>query len=112
MTDERDGGPKSAGIKTMLDMISKYQAEHPEATSFEISGDSSNGAVQNNVGTFAYREMLEFTKETVDQIARTTGYEDPASFRRVFQRVMGMSPTDYRRRFGVARAALPASADV
>jgi transcriptional regulator GlxA family with amidase domain len=46
--------------------------------------------------------MLEFTSQTVDQIARTIGYEDPASFRRVFQRVMGLSPSDYRRRFAVA----------
>jgi AraC-like DNA-binding protein len=31
------------------------------------------------------------------------GYEDPGSFRKVFQRIMGLSPGDYRRRFGIAR---------
>lgn len=45
------------------------------------------------------REMLEFTSKTIDQISRTIGYEDPGSFRKVFQRVTGLSPTDYRRRF-------------
>ncbi|MDE2051429.1 MAG: AraC family transcriptional regulator, partial [Gammaproteobacteria bacterium] len=31
------------------------------------------------------------------------GYEDPGSFRKVFQRIMGLSPGQYRRRFGIAR---------
>ena len=45
--------------------------------------------------------MLEFTSKTVDHIARTIGYEDPGSFRKVFQRVTGLPPRDYRRRFSV-----------
>jgi transcriptional regulator GlxA family with amidase domain len=47
------------------------------------------------------REMLEFTNKSVDLIAKTIGYEDPASFRKAFHRVMGMPPSDYRRRFSV-----------
>jgi AraC-like DNA-binding protein len=43
----------------------------------------------------------------VDGIGRNIGYEDPASFRRVFQRVVGMSPSDYRRRFCVVKSASP-----
>jgi transcriptional regulator GlxA family with amidase domain len=46
--------------------------------------------------------MLEFTSQTVDQIAWAVGYEDPRSFRKVFQSVMGLSPRDYRRRFAAA----------
>jgi transcriptional regulator GlxA family with amidase domain len=49
------------------------------------------------------REMLEFTNHTVNRIAEMIGYEDPASFRRVFQRVMGISPSGYRKRFAPAR---------
>lgn len=45
------------------------------------------------------RELLEFTRETVDQIAAATGYEDSRGFRRTFKRVIGLSPTEYRRRF-------------
>lgn len=56
------------------------------------------------------RAMLEQTRQSVDHIGHTIGYEDPASFRRVFQRVMGMSPSDYRRRFCVARSATPVAA--
>jgi len=49
------------------------------------------------------RELLQFTKRTVDQIAWSVGYEDPAAFRRIFIRLVGTSPGDYRRRFGSDR---------
>ncbi|HEY6125080.1 MAG TPA: GlxA family transcriptional regulator [Steroidobacteraceae bacterium] len=45
------------------------------------------------------RELLEFTRDSVEQIAAATGYEDPGGFRRIFKRVVGLSPTEYRRRF-------------
>jgi len=48
------------------------------------------------------RELLEFTNRPVDQIAWTVGYEDPGAFRKVFNRVTGLPPGDYRRRFGVS----------
>ncbi|HWU00038.1 MAG TPA: GlxA family transcriptional regulator [Terriglobales bacterium] len=47
------------------------------------------------------REMLEFSKQSVEQIAWAVGYEDAGAFRKVFQKVMGLSPGDYRRRFGL-----------
>jgi transcriptional regulator GlxA family with amidase domain len=49
------------------------------------------------------RESLEFSRLTVNEIAWRVGYQDPGSFRKVFQRIMGLSPRHYRRRFGVAR---------
>ncbi len=50
------------------------------------------------------RELLEFTRRPVEQIAWTVGYEDAAAFRKLFHRIIGLSPGDYRQRFGVARA--------
>lgn len=47
------------------------------------------------------RELLEFTRRSVDQIAWAVGYEDPAAFRRLFHRIIGLSPGDYRQRFSV-----------
>ncbi|PZQ44012.1 MAG: AraC family transcriptional regulator [Micavibrio aeruginosavorus] len=47
------------------------------------------------------REMLEFTMQNVDQIAWAVGYEDPGAFRKVFHKVMGLTPGDYRARFGM-----------
>jgi transcriptional regulator GlxA family with amidase domain len=49
------------------------------------------------------RERLESSSEGFDQIAWGLGYEDPGAFRRVFRRVMGISPGEYRRRFRVRR---------
>jgi transcriptional regulator GlxA family with amidase domain len=46
------------------------------------------------------RELLQFTKRTIDQIAWSVGYEDSTAFRRVFSRLVGLAPGDYRRRFG------------
>lgn len=45
------------------------------------------------------RELLEFTRRSVDQIAWSVGYEDATAFRRVFHRVVGLSPGEYRQRF-------------
>lgn len=48
------------------------------------------------------RELLEFTNRPIKQIALAAGYEDEGAFRKVFHKVVGMSPGDYRRRFAVA----------
>ena len=50
------------------------------------------------------REHLEFTRRTVDQIAWSVGYEDPAAFRKLFHRLVGLSPGDYRTRFAAPTA--------
>lgn len=48
------------------------------------------------------REMLEFTNQPISRVALAVGYEDYGSFKRVFQKIVGLSPRDYRRRFAVA----------
>ncbi|WP_454816396.1 GlxA family transcriptional regulator [Labrys neptuniae] len=50
------------------------------------------------------RSLLETTNRNVDQIAWSVGYEDPAAFRKVFAKLMGLSPRDYRRRFAAGPA--------
>lgn len=50
------------------------------------------------------RELLEFTRRSVDQIAWSVGYEDAAAFRRVFHRILGLSPGEYRSRFSSSSA--------
>jgi transcriptional regulator GlxA family with amidase domain len=52
------------------------------------------------VRTEKARELLQFTRRPVDQIAWSVGYQDATAFRRVFSRLVGLSPGDYRRRFG------------
>ncbi len=55
------------------------------------------------------RELLEFTRRPVDQIAWSVGYEDSSAFRRVFHRLLGLSPGEYRHRFS-SGADLPHAA--
>lgn len=47
------------------------------------------------------RQMLEFTNGTIDHIAWTVGYQDPSAFRATFKKITGLTPSDYRNRFGV-----------
>lgn len=50
------------------------------------------------------RELLEFTRRSVEQIAWAVGYEDAAAFRKLFHRIVGLSPGDYRNRFAATAA--------
>ena len=43
----------------------------------------------------AARALVE-TEQTIAQIAQSVGYSDPYHFSRVFKRVMGMPPKQYR----------------
>lgn len=52
------------------------------------------------------REMLEFSQTPFSEIAWNVGYEDQGAFRKVFVRLMGLSPGEYRRRFSVGTAAI------
>ncbi len=45
------------------------------------------------------RELLQFGNATIDRIAWEVGYSDPGAFRKIFTRIVGLSPSDYRRRF-------------
>lgn len=44
------------------------------------------------------KRRLERTSMPVEQLSYAVGYEDPASFRRLFKRVTGVTPAVYRRK--------------
>ena len=49
------------------------------------------------------KQALELGTATVEQISWQVGYEDPASFRRLFKRLTGMTPSAYRRKFKISQ---------
>jgi transcriptional regulator GlxA family with amidase domain len=52
------------------------------------------------------KQMLEATENPVEAIANEVGYEDAAFFSRLFRRKVGLTPMQYRRRFGSLRRSL------
>lgn len=45
------------------------------------------------------KQMLELEDRPIDEVAFEVGYSDLASFRRLFRRIAGLTPGEYRRRF-------------
>ena len=46
------------------------------------------------------KQLLVGSDQTLEEITTAVGYVDLSSFRRLFQQVVGISPTTYRQRFG------------
>jgi len=47
------------------------------------------------------KRRLERTEDSVDEISWKVGYEEPAFFRRLFKRITGVGPAEYRRKFQI-----------
>jgi len=45
------------------------------------------------------KQILETSDEAIDAIVEAIGYDDPASFRRLFKRLTGVTPGRYRQRY-------------
>ncbi len=45
------------------------------------------------------QEMLQFGQKPIERVAWEVGYSDPGAFRKVFMRIVGLTPGDYRHRF-------------
>lgn len=45
------------------------------------------------------QDLLHSGNQSLDQVAWDVGYSDPGAFRKVFLRIVGLSPGDYRKRF-------------
>jgi transcriptional regulator GlxA family with amidase domain len=51
------------------------------------------------------REALELSSQSISEIAWMVGYQDEGAFRKVFRRIAGLTPGDYRRRLSIAMEA-------
>ena len=53
--------------------------------------------------------MLETEDSPTEAVANEVGYEDASFFGRMFRRKVGLTPAQYRKRFGGLRKVLQAS---
>ncbi len=58
------------------------------------------------------KQILETTSLAIEKIANEVSYEDGSFFRRLFRRKVGITPVEYRKRFGSIRKALQAAQHV
>ena len=47
------------------------------------------------------KDFLQFSSSPVEQIAWKVGYSDVSAFRKIFKRIVGLTPSEYRRRFNM-----------
>lgn len=45
------------------------------------------------------RELLQFSRSSIETPAWEVGYQDTGAFRKIFTRIIGLSPGEYRERF-------------
>lgn len=55
------------------------------------------------------RELLEFSQRRIEDVASSVGYADTGRFRHAFRKIIGLTPSDYRRRFSGQAEPKPAS---
>jgi transcriptional regulator GlxA family with amidase domain len=53
------------------------------------------------------RETLQFTNQPIETIAWEVGYSDAGAFRKIFTRITGLTPGEYRQRFNVGAKRSP-----
>jgi transcriptional regulator GlxA family with amidase domain len=54
-----------------------------------------------NVRIESAKKQLEQTNQNINEIIDRSGYTDPKSFRKVFNKLVGMTPMEYREKFNV-----------
>ncbi len=55
----------------------------------------------------AAKQLLESDSTSIEEISSSVGYDDPASFRRVFKRKVGLTPGRYRKKFSHSSSQFP-----
>lgn len=100
-----------------------YDREAPVAAMTELSGLSERSFTRRftratGMSPMAYiqtlrleeaKQVLETTDLPVEAVANEAGYEDASFFGRLFKRKVGLTPAQYRKRFGGMRRALSAA---
>lgn len=69
---------------------------------FKAATGSTPSDYIHRVKVEAAKQALEGGRRPISEVANEVGYEDVSSFRNVFRRVTGLSPTEYRSRFALS----------
>jgi transcriptional regulator GlxA family with amidase domain len=99
---EHYAGPSPIGVMTKLSGL-------PERTFIRRFVKATGLSPLEYVHAFRLEEakqMLETEDLSIEAIAEQVGYEDTSFFGRLFRRKVGLTPAQYRRRFGSLRRAL------
>lgn len=99
-----------------------YHRSNPVARMIGLSGLTERSFIRRFQNATGYRpmeyvqtlrieeakQMLESTQTPIEAIASEVGYEDSHFFRRLFKRAVGVTPSEYRRKFAsIASPTLP-----
>ena len=66
---------------------------------FQRATGLSTGEYVQRLRVNKARELLQFTNDPIDMVAWKVHYRDPSAFRKVFTRIVGLTPAEYRARF-------------
>lgn len=96
----------TGGAETRLSVLAGHAGL--EARTFtrrfqKATGHTSGDYVQR-LRVMRARDLLQLTRDPIDAIAWAVHYGDPGAFRKVFTRIVGLSPGEYRQRFRVTPA--------
>lgn len=89
------------GKETRLGVLAE-QAGLEERTfmrRFQKATGHTTGEYVQRLRMHKARDLLQFTQDPVDTVAWKVHYSDPSAFRKVFNRIVGLTPAEYRQRF-------------
>lgn len=66
---------------------------------FQKATGQTTGEYVQRLRMHKARDLLQFTQDPVDTVAWKVHYSDPGAFRKVFSRIVGLTPAEYRQRF-------------
>ena len=92
----------SGGKDTILAVLADHAGLEPRTfmRRFQKATGHTAGEYIQRLRIEIARDLLQSSRQTVDAIAWKVHYSDPGSFRKIFTRIIGLTPAEYRQRFG------------
>ncbi|MER8810838.1 GlxA family transcriptional regulator [Mesorhizobium australicum] len=93
---------ENPGADLSVPALSSFMAMSPRnfARVYSKENGQTPGRAVEALRVATARDLLETSRQSVQQIAHAVGFGDPETFRRAFVKSLGVAPSDYRSRFG------------